>query len=162
MGKIDRLHLTFSYKRLSRPVLEPTSDQESGTQGATAVDFALLAMQQSLQSINGKIDSLNLRINRMLAITMKYRNMERVLAVIKAKNEDLKACPRRNYLCIMRVHKSTETGIMETFVETMVKEIFGIDKLSPSGSGESTLVTDGKTTTWTTPKAYHCKIAKLP
>ncbi|KAJ1187296.1 hypothetical protein NDU88_004073 [Pleurodeles waltl] len=113
-------------------------------------------MQQSLHSIDSKIDSLNLRTGHMAAkldkqtarlsvteqqqisdeedtlhsVTSKYKDMEKVLAVICAKNEDLEVQFYRSNLRITRIPESTNTGPMDRFVENLLRENFEEDNLS--------------------------------
>lgn len=57
--------------------------------------------------------------------------MEKVLALIQAKNEGLEARSCRNNIHITGLPESTNVGRMETFVENLIREIFGPDQLSP-------------------------------
>ncbi|KAJ1115702.1 hypothetical protein NDU88_003924 [Pleurodeles waltl] len=50
--------------------------------------------------------------------------MERVLDVIRAKNEDLEAQSRQNNLRLIGLPESTDIGRMEDFVEEMLSDLF--------------------------------------
>lgn len=160
MGKSDKSQprLSFEMRKPSRTQSKAASDSEADTQreATPSLETTLLAMQRSLQSIDGKIDALNQRMDHMSAklekqntrigvveqrvsnteddlsaVTSKALNMEKVLALIQAKNEDLGARSRRNNLRITVLPESTNTGKMETYVKTLIKDIFGTENLSP-------------------------------
>lgn len=56
--------------------------------------------------------------------------MEKVLALIQAKNEDLEARSRRNNLRITGLPESTNMGKCKTYIENLIKEIIGHENLS--------------------------------
>lgn len=56
--------------------------------------------------------------------------MEKVLALIQAKNEDLEARSRRNNLRITGLPESTNMGQCKTYIENLIKEIIGHENLS--------------------------------
>ncbi|KAJ1189250.1 hypothetical protein NDU88_006000 [Pleurodeles waltl] len=62
--------------------------------------------------------------------TTKCLYMEKVLAVIQAKNEDLDARSRCNNLRIIGLPESTNTGRLEDYMESMLKELLGSEQLS--------------------------------
>lgn len=68
--------------------------------------------------------------NGLSEVAGKTLNMEKVLALIQAKNEDLEARSRCNNIRITGLPESTNTGRMETFIETLIKDIFGPENLS--------------------------------
>ncbi|KAJ1213535.1 hypothetical protein NDU88_001169 [Pleurodeles waltl] len=133
----------------------PEHKQAAGSHNVSLLKTTLLAMHSNLQSIDGKIDSLNMRINHMSTkldkqaarimaaeqrisnaeddlqtISMKCLKIEKVLAVIQAKNKDIEACSCRTNLLITRVPEFTNTGKMEQNLETMLSTIFVVENLS--------------------------------
>ncbi|KAJ1159715.1 hypothetical protein NDU88_000220 [Pleurodeles waltl] len=153
MGKSDKqqLHLTFDTKRATRPVQEesPEAAHEEHTRRSVAPESTLLAMQQSLQFIDNNTDSLNLCMDQMatkldhhgtvitedkevLSVT-EYTlhsmrdaslNMEKVIALIQAKNEVLEARSHKNNICILGIPESTNTGKMELYVMQLLRDVF--------------------------------------
>ncbi|KAJ1210093.1 hypothetical protein NDU88_005461 [Pleurodeles waltl] len=161
MKKTDRnqTRLNFETRSSTKPpqVSLVALKQRASSQGTTSLQSALLAMQNSLKLIDGKIGILNLRMDNMSTKLNKYvaqfqtaeqrilvteddangirskcLNMEKVLVVSQAHNEDLEACSSWNNLRITEVSESTNTGGMESFVETMLTTIFGSKNLSHS------------------------------
>lgn len=56
--------------------------------------------------------------------------MDKAIAAITAKTEDLEACSRRNNLRLMGIAESTQTGNMEHYVETLLINLLGRDNFS--------------------------------
>ena len=113
----------------------------------------LVTMQQSLTKIDGKIDALTFRMDRMTERLDKHterldmverrvaekeqvstaeaqRQVEKTLAAVQAKAEDLEARSRRNNLRILGLPESTHVTNMETFIEKLLAEILGRDTFS--------------------------------
>lgn len=159
MGKTERgqPRLTFEPRRAGRNADQTASDSEEDTptDKLINIDKTLLAVQASLLAINGKIDKLNLRMDHMSskldkqaqrlgeaetriadteeglqAVADKAASMEKVLAVIQARNEDLEARSRRNNVRITGLPESTNTGRLETYVEDLLRDIFGAENFS--------------------------------
>lgn len=131
MGKPDKQvqpKLTFEFKRLKKAALQVMSDTETDVEaaGTSKLERIMVAMQQSLQTIYGKIDTLNLRMDNMASkldkhaarlteaeqrisnsedkvevITKSCAQIEKLFAVINTKNEDLEARSWRNNLRIL-------------------------------------------------------------
>lgn len=160
MGKTERgqPRLTFEPRRAGRNAQQTASDSEADapTDRLTNIDKTLLAVQASLLAIDGKIDKLNLRMDHMsskldkqaqslgeaetrIADTEeglqtaadKTSSMEKILAVIQAHNEDLEARSRRNNVRITGLPDSTNTARLETYVEDLLRDIFGAENFSP-------------------------------
>ncbi|KAJ1141067.1 hypothetical protein NDU88_007403 [Pleurodeles waltl] len=55
--------------------------------------------------------------------TERLLQMERILEVIKNKNEDPEACSQKNNIRILGVPQSTAMGRMEDFVEDLLKAL---------------------------------------
>lgn len=158
MGKLDKQQpkLTFATRR--PPGGAGThSDTEAELEPSTtkAMESVLQAIQKSLQDINGKLDTLTCRVDtiankldkqgerldeaetRISAVedethanTTKCSEMEKLLEVIRNKSEDLEARSRRNNVRISGVPETTNTGKMELYIESLVRDIFGAEKFS--------------------------------
>lgn len=158
MGKPDRQQpkLTFEAKRNPRGTnTHLDTDLELESTANKTMEKVLQAIQKSLQDINGKLDTLTHRVDnistkldkqgeqldeaeeRITAVedeahtTMrKCEDMDKLLEVIKNRAEDLEPRSRRNNVRIAGVPESTNTGKMEIYVETMLKDIFGAESFS--------------------------------
>ncbi|KAJ1088445.1 hypothetical protein NDU88_001602 [Pleurodeles waltl] len=56
--------------------------------------------------------------------------MDKNLKIIANKNEDLEARSRRNNLCIVSIPESTDTRLMEQYVERLLTTLFGTEAYS--------------------------------
>lgn len=149
--------ISFESKKAPKPT-EQMADGEVSTDLAPSnnMEKILLSIQANLQDINGKLDNLTCRMDGMSdklekhgerletaetristvedesrTTTNKCAGMERMLEVIKAKEEELEAQSRRNNVRITGLPETTNTGRMEVYIEQLCKDLFGADALSP-------------------------------
>ncbi|KAJ1153373.1 hypothetical protein NDU88_006134 [Pleurodeles waltl] len=112
----------------------------------------LFEVKSSLKLINAKIDILTNPLERAKQRVDKYEHLldllenhvsdaddtqtdpkdhllklDKILDLIKIKNEDLEARSRRNYSRIVGVPKSPEVAKMEDYIEALLRDLFSKD-----------------------------------
>ncbi|XP_078496618.1 uncharacterized protein LOC144752612 [Lissotriton helveticus] len=118
MGRTDKSQtkLAFEARKAPKTPQKAASEVDTVVEGISTLEATLVAMQRSLQSIEGSMAAVNNRLDHMssqlekqnarmgeveqrvsaaedglTAVTGKTLNMEKVLSLIQAKNEDLEA-----------------------------------------------------------------------
>lgn len=86
--------------------------------------------------------------------------MEKVLDIIRAKNEDLEARPRWNNLRILGLPESTAMQKMETYIADLLMELFG-DSLSKVMVVERAHHSRSSPSAWYDTAPYYSTIIKL-
>lgn len=144
-----------SNKQQQKSASDSEADSLGGGAGPFTLEVTLLEVQKSLQSIEGSLAAVTHRLDHMSSQVEKQNsriweveqrvsntedglgkgsekalNMEKVFSLIQAKKEDLEAWPHLNNLRITGLPKSINTGKMETFIESLIKDIFGLENLS--------------------------------
>lgn len=143
-------------KKHTKGATAQSDTEPDGKTGApNGMETLLRAIQQSLQDINGKLDTITQRVDNMVAkldkhgerlveaetristveeeshtTTKKCAEMEKLLDVIKNKAEDFEARSCRNNIRIVGVPESTNTGKTETYKEEVIRNTFGTEHLS--------------------------------
>ena len=113
-----------------------------------SIQTSLSSLEGKLDDVTASMDSFAQRVDRQnqqfadaeqriftvedqtAAHTSTLREMEKVLKVISAKNEDLEAGSRRNNIRIMGIPETTDTGRLEDYVETLLMDLFGSEAFS--------------------------------
>lgn len=104
--------------------------------GLKTIDSKIDALTSSLDAVKEKVDKHETRLdvleNRLsdthdptAEAQTQILNMEKVLEVIRLKNEDLEARSRRNNLCILGLLESTAISKMEPYIDNLLRELFG-------------------------------------
>ncbi|KAJ1131764.1 hypothetical protein NDU88_010097 [Pleurodeles waltl] len=148
MGKTDNTQakLDFEQRKKNKPrdrhaddIGDASGDPESDVE--PELKYIITAMQQSLPTIDGKIDSLSFRMDRMSERLHKYAEcldaaerrisevdvdhntvasaqskMDKTTATLQAKVDDLEACSRRSNIRVVSIAESTAIDNMECYI----------------------------------------------
>ncbi|KAJ1118188.1 hypothetical protein NDU88_006383 [Pleurodeles waltl] len=153
MGKTDKnqAKLQFDWRKTSGPAgegaeLEPEKGPDVSSGEEQDVRQILVVMQHSLTQIDGKIDSLSHRMDRMTERLGKHAEhldqsdrrvsvvedgqtelatsqlkLNKELTSLCLKVDDLEACSRRNNLRIVGIAESSAIDNMEGFIEQLLR-----------------------------------------
>ncbi|KAJ1109001.1 hypothetical protein NDU88_006371 [Pleurodeles waltl] len=153
MGKADKRQakLTFAGggQQSDPPTSQPGDAEIEEENSEMSVRSMFLELKTSLAGIDAKLDHVTERLDRIRARVDDHdarfevlesrtsemedahrgdreqiAQMERLLEVIRNKNEGLEARSRRNNICIVGLLEATDMGRMEDFVESMLQELF--------------------------------------
>ncbi|KAJ1143555.1 hypothetical protein NDU88_009863 [Pleurodeles waltl] len=153
MGKADKRQakLSFSGGEKRGATSEPRPGDADTEEGPSEMSVRAMFMElkTSLAGIDAKLDHVTERLDRIRARvddhdarfeTLETRTsdiedarsgdreqiaqMERLMEVIRNKNEDLEARSRRNNIRIVGLPETTDMSRMEDFVENMLQELF--------------------------------------
>lgn len=165
MGKPDSRQpkLVFDAKKTvtSSHTEEQAQNAEDSSQAQSStsddeVKTLLLAMQQSLTALSGKMDMMNTRLDFLVLKVDKHdeqlkeakrrisdtedttsqlhqqmSHMDKLLKVIASKNENLEARSRRNNIRVIGISENTNTGRMDDYAERLLCNTFGASAFSP-------------------------------